>query len=151
MASFAKLDINNIVTEVIAVHNNELLDNGVESEEKGIIFLKSLYGQHTIWKQTSYNTLGGKYYTQVDRKFIYDLALQSKAFRKNFAGIGFTYNPSLDGFIPPKLYQSWTLDNETCIWIPPVNKPKPADNWIWDESIENWKEISLGSSEPIIE
>jgi hypothetical protein len=151
MASFAKLDINNIVINVIAVNNNELLDNGVESEEKGIIFLKSLYGQDTIWKQTSYNTQGGKYYTQVDRKFVYDPALQYKEFRKNFAGIGFTYNPSLDGFIPPKLYQSWTLDTETCTWIPPIDKPRPADNWIWDESIENWKEISLGSSEPIIE
>ena len=149
MASFAKLDINNIVTEVIAVNNNELLDNGVESEEKGIIFLKSLYGQDTIWKQTSYNTQGGKYYTQIDRKFIYDPALQSKAFRKNFAGIGFTYDSSLDGFIPPKEYNSWVLNTQTCEWGPPADKPRPGDNWVWNESTENWVEISIGPADPV--
>ena len=62
MAYFAKLNSNNIVEQVISIHNNELLDNGVESEEKGITFCKSLYGQDTNWKQTSYNTRGGKHY-----------------------------------------------------------------------------------------
>ena len=151
MAHFAKIDENNIVQEVIVVSNNDCGNLSFpDSEVIGQSFLHSI-GLIGNWKQTSYNTLDGKYYTQVDRKFVYDPSLQYKAFRKNFAGIGFTYNPSLDGFIPPKLYQSWTLDTETCTWIPPIDKPRPADNWIWDESIENWKEITLGSPEPIIE
>lgn len=92
MAHFAELD-NNIVKQVIVVHNNELLDNGIESEVKGIAFCQSLFGG--IWKQTSYNG----------------------NIRKNFAGIGYTYDQERDAFIPPKPSEgSWILNEETCLW-----------------------------------
>lgn len=95
MAHFAKLDESNIVTEVIVVHNNELLDNGVELEAKGIAFCQSLFGG--IWKQTSYNG----------------------NIRKNYAGIGFTYDEQRDAFIGPKPEchpDDISLNEETCLW-----------------------------------
>ena len=96
MAHFAKLDENNVVTEVIVVHNNELLDNGVESEAKGIAFCQNIYGG--IWKQTSYNG----------------------NIRKNYAGIGYTYDVQRDAFIPPRPSADATLDEVTCQWIVPA-------------------------------
>lgn len=105
MAHFAQLDENNIVKQVIVVHNNELILDGVESEAKGVIFCKSLYGENTRWVQTSYN--GNK--------------------RKNYAGIGYAYDATKDAFIPPKPEdyidengQSFTfvLNEETCLWDP---------------------------------
>jgi hypothetical protein len=93
MAHFAQLDESNIVTQVIVVHNNELLDNGVESEAKGVAFCQSLLGGN--WVQTSYNG----------------------TIRKNFAGIGFTYDQTRDAFIPPKPEEgNWVLNEDTCIW-----------------------------------
>ena len=92
MAHFAELDNQNTVLRVIVVHNNELLDNGVESEAKGIAFCKTLFGGN--WKQTSYNG----------------------NIRKNYAGIGFTYDPVRDAFIPPKPGDNWVLDEATCQW-----------------------------------
>lgn len=93
MAHFAQLDDNNIVTQVIVVHNNELLDeNGQESEAKGIAFCQSLLGGN--WIQTSYNG----------------------NFRKNYAGQGFTYDVIRDAFIPPKPEGNWILDETTCQW-----------------------------------
>jgi hypothetical protein len=95
MAHFAQLDESNIVTQVIVVHNNELLDNGVESEAKGAAFCQSLLGGN--WIQTSYNG----------------------NIRKNYAGIGFTYDQTRDAFIPPKAdcHTEETLDEETCLWV----------------------------------
>ena len=116
MAHFAKLDENNLVTQVIVVHNNELLDNGVESEAKGIAFCQSLFGGN--WKQTSYNS----------------------TMRKNFAGIGYTYDQSKDAFIPPKPFNSWLLNETTCNWEPPVAYPNDGKLYIWDENITNWVE-----------
>jgi hypothetical protein len=93
MAHFAQLDENNIVTQVIVVHNNELLDNGVESEIKGANFCQSLLGG--IWVQTSYNG----------------------TIRKNFAGIGYTYDVARDAFIAPKPDTGvWVLNEDTCQW-----------------------------------
>lgn len=93
MAHFAQLDESNIVTQVIVVHNNELLDNGVESEAKGIAFCQSLLGGN--WVQTSYNG----------------------NIRKNFAGIGYTYDQTRDAFIPPKPEEgNWVLNEDTCLW-----------------------------------
>jgi hypothetical protein len=93
MAHFAQLDESNIVTQVIVVHNNELLDNGVESEAKGIAFCQSLLGGN--WVQTSYNG----------------------NIRKNYAGIGYTYDQTRDAFIPPKPeLGEWVLNEDTCIW-----------------------------------
>lgn len=93
MAHFAELDATNTVTQVIVVHNNELLDNGVESEAKGIAFCQSLFGGN--WVQTSYNA----------------------SIRKNYAGIGCTYDSVRDAFIPPKPEEgNWVLNEDTCRW-----------------------------------
>jgi hypothetical protein len=141
MATFAKLNSKNIVEQVISVHNNELLDNGVESEQKGIQFLKFLYGQDTNWKQTSYNTIGGKHY--LSNGELSDT--QNKAFRKNHAGIGYTYDEEMDAFIPPKReeYPSWILNKTTCLWEIPIPRPttKLEENqyYFWNESIVNWE------------
>jgi hypothetical protein len=94
MAHFAEIDETNTVVQVIVVHNNELLDNGVESEAKGVAFCQSLLGGN--WVQTSYNG----------------------NIRKNYAGIGFTYDAVRDAFIPPKPTEGeWVLDEDTCNWI----------------------------------
>lgn len=115
MAHFAELNENNIVERVIVVHNNELLDeSGNESEQKGIDFCKSLYGQDTNWIQTSYNS----------------------AFRKNFAGIGCLYDIAKDAFIMPKPYSSWILNEETCRWESPVACPGGLYDWI--EESQTW-------------
>lgn len=119
MAHFAQLDQNNIVTQVIVVHDNELLDNGVESESKGIDFCKSLYGADTVWKQTSYDG----------------------TFRRNFAGIGFLYNEMRDAFIPPRPYSTWVLNNTTYQWEAPVPCPNDDRLYAWDEYTNNWADI----------
>lgn len=101
MAHFAQLDDNNVVMQVIVIHNNELLLNGVESEAKGVIFCKSLFGEDTKWIQTSYNA----------------------NFRKNFAGIGYVYNQERDAFILPKPNgEGWVLNEDTCHWE--LSEPK---------------------------
>jgi len=122
MAHFAQLDDNNIVTQVIVVHNNELInETGNESEAKGIAFCQSLFGGN--WKQTSYNA----------------------NFRKNYAGIGFTYDAGRDAFIPPQPFSSWTLDEETCGWNPPVPRPTDGKLYLWNEDNQQWVEVPLGS------
>jgi len=122
MAHFAKLDENNVVLEVNAVHNNELLDeNGQESEAKGIEFLTTWSGGYSNWKQTSYNA----------------------SIRKNYAGIGFTYDAVRDAFISPQLYPSWTLNESTCQWNPPVAYPNDGNSYTWDESTLSWVEVPL--------
>lgn len=119
MAHFAQLDENNVVMQVIVVHNNELLDNGVEREELGVAFCKSLFGADTRWVQTSYN---GK-------------------FRKNYAGIGYTYDTALDAFVPPQPYPSWTLNSDTAQWEPPVPMPTDGEMYLWNEAADNWVAI----------
>ena len=115
MAHFAQLDDQNTVLQVIVVHNNELLDNGVESEAKGIAFCQSLF-PNTRWAQTSYNG----------------------NIRKNYAGIGFTYDSARDAFIPPKPYPSWVLDEATCHWEAPVPYPTDGERYVWDEATQTW-------------
>ena len=120
MASFAKIGLNNKVIEVLSVHNNELLDsNGVEQEVSGIDFLTKLTGW-SIWVQTSYNN----------------------NFRKNHAGIGYTYDQDRDAFIPPKTYASWVLNEDTCLWEAPVAKPEDDNIYKWNEEILNWELIN---------
>ena len=114
MAHFAQLD-NNVVLQVIVVHNNELMNNGVESEAKGIAFCQSLF-PGTNWKQTSYNA----------------------NIRKNYAGIGFTYDAQRDAFIPPKPFQSWVLNGTTCQWEAPVPYPQDGQRYVWNETQQNW-------------
>ena len=126
MATFAKIGLNNKVIEVLSVHNNELLDsNGVEQEVNGIDFLTKLTGW-AIWVQTSYNTIGGVHNNG------------GTPFRKNHAGIGYTYDEDRDAFIPPKLYPSWTLNETTCQWEAPVAKPDDGEEYNWNEINQNW-------------
>jgi len=134
MASFAELDINNNVLRVLSVHNNELLENGVELEQKGIQFLKSLYGENTIWKQTSYNTKGGKYYN-LDNTLSLN---QTKAFRKNHASIGMIYDESRNAFVHLKPYNSWTFNEESCLWEAPIPYPQDGHRYGWDEETLSW-------------
>ena len=135
MASFAKLN-NNIVITVESVVNEVLKDsNGVEQESIGIQFLRTLYNeQNAIWKQTSYNTIGGVH------------LLGGVPFRKNHAGIGYTYDETRDAFIPQKTYNSWVLNETTCLWEAPVARPELTQEQInnknyysWNEEILNWE------------
>ena len=125
MASFAKIE-NNIVIAVHSVVNDVLKDlNGVEQENIGIEFLKNLHGWEN-WKQTSYNTIGGVH------------LLGGTPFRKNHAGIGYTYDPQRDAFIPPKPFNSWILNESTCNWNAPVARPNDGQLYIWNEENLNW-------------
>lgn len=123
MAHFAKLNDNNVVLAVHVVNNNVITVNGVESEQAGIDFLSDLHG-HSSWKQTSYNG----------------------TIRKNYASIGYTYDASRDAFIPPKPWASWSLNETTCQWEPPI--PYPTFNeenpkyYSWFEPNQQWIEIT---------
>jgi len=132
MASFAKIE-NNIVTTVVSVVNEVLKDsNGIEQENIGIEFLKTLYNEpNAIWKQTSYNTHGGIH------------QLGGTPFRKNHAGIGYTYDSNRDAFIAPKPYNSWVLNEDTCLWNAPVAMPQDSKPYIWNEQTLSWDLLSL--------
>ena len=119
MAHFARLDSSNRVTEVVVVANEVLLVGGTESESEGVAFLKGLYGADTVWVQTSYN----------------------KNIRKNFAGIGFTYDPVADHFYSAPTYPSWVFNNELAIWEAPMPRPV-GDMWRWDEETLTWIEAA---------
>ena len=126
MASFAKIGLNNKVIEVLSVHNNELLDaDGVEQENIGIEFLTNLHGW-AIWKQTSYNTIGGVH------------KLGGTPLRKNHAAIGYTYDEDKDAFILPKPFNSWTLNETTCLWDAPVAYPTDGQTYNWNEENQQW-------------
>ena len=126
MAHFAKLDENNVVV-FVTVGRQE--DDGRELE------LQERTGD--VYKQTSYNTYGGVHYNPETGE---PSANQTKALRKNYAGIGYTYDADRDAFIPPKPYDSWVLDEETCLWYAPV--PYPEDGmYTWDEETTSWIEV----------
>ena len=115
MAHFAKIE-NNEVTQVIVVANKDTADaNGVEKEYIGAAFCEKLFGG--TWKQTSYNG----------------------TIRKNYAGIGYTYNADIDAFVPPKPFASWVLNNETAQWEAPVPMPEDDNKYQWDEETLSWK------------
>lgn len=115
MAHFAEINNENIVTRVLVVDNQKIMDeNGNEIEEKGKEFLNSIF-PNTTWIQTSYN---GR-------------------IRKNYAGIGYSYDVDIDGFIPPKPYVSWILNVDSCQWEAPT--PMPTDgHYFWNENILEW-------------
>ena len=125
MAYFAKLGTGNIVEKVISINNAVITDaNGVEQEQLGNDFINKLYNTRDVWKQTSYNN----------------------NIRKNYAGVGYTYDQQRDAFIPPKPYNSWILNEDTCRWEAPVAKPtltqEQIDNnnyYRWNETIKNWE------------
>jgi hypothetical protein len=131
MASFAKIGLNNKVIEVLSVVNEVLHDaNGIEQEVIGIDFLTKLTG-YPVWKQTSYNTHGG----------VHDNG--GTPLRKNHAGIGMTYDEDRDAFIPKKPFNSWILNEDTCLWNAPVAMPTEVleenQYYAWNESIINWE------------
>jgi len=128
MASFAKLNSNNVVERVESVVNDVLKDsNGVEQEFIGLQFLRTLYNEpNTVWKQTSYNTYGGVHLNN------------GTPFRKNHAGIGFTYDEVRDAFISPKRYNSWILNESTCLWESPIPKPQDGNFYLWNEETLSW-------------
>jgi hypothetical protein len=119
MAHFAKLDENNNVLAVHVVNNDVITIDGNESEQAGIDFLTGLHG-HALWKQTSYNG----------------------TIRKNYAGVGFTYDVSRDAFIPPKPYLSWVINETTCQWEPPIAYPTDGKMYGWFEPNQQWIEIT---------
>ena len=119
MAHFAKLDDNNVVLAVHVVNNDVITVDGAESEQAGIDFLTGLHG-HDKWKQTSYNG----------------------TFRKNYAGIGFTYDAGRDAFIAPQPWASWTLNETNCQWEPPVAYPTDDKMYGWFEPNQQWIEIT---------
>jgi len=131
LAHFAKLDENNIVT-FVTVGRQE--DDGREAE------LSARTGD--VYKQTSYNTRGGVHYTDGVPS-----ADQSKAFRKNYAGLGYTYDAGRDAFIPQKPFASWVLNEDTCLWDAPVAMPEdagtgePPKRYTWDEDTISWVEV----------
>ena len=118
MAHFAQIE-NNIVTQVIVVSNQDILDeNGQESEQKGIDFCFNLLGG--TWKQTSYN---GR-------------------IRKNYAGVGYTYDEGRDAFIAPKPFPSWVLDEDKAQWKAPVKYPTDGSLYTWNEETQSWNEAT---------
>ena len=113
MAHFAQINENNMVTQVIVVEQ-DTLNTG-------------LFGDPASWIQTSYNTRGGQH-------------PEGRPLRKNYAGIGYTYDPTRDAFIPPKPFNSWGLNEETCLWEAPVPYPTDDKMYLWDEETVNWIE-----------
>ena len=125
MASFAKIGLNNKVIEVLSVHNDV-----ATTEQAGADFLNNLYKTNDVWKQTSYNTIGGVH------------KLGGTPFRKSHAGIGYTYDEDKDAFIPPQNYPSWTLNETTCLWEAPVAYPDDGKRYTWNETTKSWDLVS---------
>ena len=117
MAHFAQIDENNIVTRVLVIEQ-EVVDTG-------------LFGEPSSFVQTSYNTQGGVH------------SLNGTPLRKNYAGIGYTYDSGLDAFIPPKPYNSWVLNEDTCLYEAPTPMPTDDKRYSWDEETTSWVEITV--------
>lgn len=110
MAHFAKV-IGGIVTEVLVIEQ-DVIDTG-------------MFGDPSLWVQTSYNTLGGQH-------------PEGRPLRKNYAGVGYTYDAERDAFMPPQPFQSWNLNETTCLWEPPVEYPNDGKPYSWNEDSLNW-------------
>jgi len=120
MSHFAKVE-NGTVTQVIVVEQ-DVLDIG-------------LFGDPSLWVQTSYNTLGGRH------------VLGGTPLRKNYAGVGYTYDSERDAFIPPKIYNSWELNEETCLWEAPTTMPSDGKIYRWNEETVSWDEVDITPAE----
>jgi hypothetical protein len=121
MAFFAKLDSNNLVTEVNVIDDSDVnFLTFPASEPIGIQYLTQWSGGYTNWKQTS----------------------EIGAYRKHYAGTNYVYDATLDAFIPPKPYPSWLLDTINCVWTPPTPYPTDGKQYVWDESTLSWKEVT---------
>ena len=132
MGYFAKLNENNIVTEVHSVSNFVFETNGIDDENKGIEYLTMIFN-YSNWKQTSYNTMGGIHFQNGEPS-----PDQTKAFRKNYARIGDTYDAGRDAFIPPKPFPSWVLHEASCLWEAPIPIPITNKPYIWNEDRQTW-------------
>jgi hypothetical protein len=120
MSHFAKV-IDGIVTEVLVIEQ-DVIDTG-------------LFGDPALWVQTSYNTYGGQH-------------PEGRPLRKNYAGIGYTYDAERDAFIPPQPFASWTLNEDTCLWGAPAPYPDDGKPYYWDEATLAWVEVTLPTGEP---
>jgi hypothetical protein len=122
MAHYAFLNENNIVTEVIV---------GKDEDEGGINW-EQHYGsfRNQVCKRTSYNTMGGAHNSG------------GTPYRKNYAGIGYTYDAQRDAFIPPKPFNSWVLDEDTCLWNPPTPMPDDGEMYTWNEETTSWEQVN---------
>ena len=131
MAHFAQIDENNIVTQVIVVEQ-DVINTG-------------LFGNPATWIQTSYNTRGGVHYGQDGQPD------NGVALRKNYAGIGYTYDSTRDAFIPPKPYASWLLNEATCFWEAPVAQPAAQEGvfYSWNEDTQSWESVQVITPEPV--
>lgn len=116
MAHYAQINENNIVTQVLVIEQ-DVINTG-------------LFGEPSSFVQTSYNTHGGVH------------TLGGTPLRKNYAGIGYTYDSNRDAFIPPKPYYSWVLDENTCLWKAPKDMPTDGKTYNWDEDTINWVEVT---------
>ena len=116
MSHFAKV-IDGVVTEVLVIEQ-DVIDTG-------------LFGDPALWVQTSYNTYGGQH-------------PEGRPLRKNYAGIGYTYDAVRDAFIPPQPFPSWTLNEDTCLWDAPVAYPDDGNVYTWDEDTLSWVEVANG-------
>jgi len=114
MAHFAKLGIGNVVETIEVVSNDIAL-----TEQVGVDFLNNLYNTRDVWKQTSYNN----------------------NIRKNYAGVGYSYDEARDAFIPPKTYPSWTLNEDSCQWEAPVAYPEDRKDYMWDDENKKWVDL----------
>ena len=121
MAHFAKLGIGSKVERIEVVSNDV-----ATTEQAGVDFLNNLYKTNDVWKQTSYNTIGGVH------------LLGGTPFRKNYAAVGFKYDQTKDAFIPPKPFQSWILNETSCLWESPVAKPDDGQSYDWNETNQTW-------------
>jgi hypothetical protein len=116
MAHFAKLGVGNIVEQVIVISNDVAI-----TEQAGVDFINKLYNTRDVWKQTSYNG----------------------NIRKNYASIGFQYDQTRDAFIAPKPFNSWILNEDTCKWEAPVDKPQDENKYTWNESTLTWDIVEV--------
>jgi hypothetical protein len=130
MAHYAFIT-NNIVTEVIVGIDETELIEGLNPE----IWYGNFRNQ--VCKRTSYNTIGGVYYYNQEPS-----EDQSKAFRKNYAGIGYYYDEQRDAFIPPKPFPSWILNEDTCLWESPIPYPNDGNMYMWNEDTQTWDLIN---------
>ena len=121
MANFAKLGVGNIVETVHVVSNDV-----ATTEQAGMDFLNNLYNTRDVWKQTSYNTSGGVH------------KLGGTPFRKNYAGKGWKYDQTRDAFIEPKPFNSWILNETTCLWEAPIALPDTENRYNWNEATTSW-------------
>ena len=131
MAHWAELDANNVVTRVLVGDNND------PAGDEGYQWLLDNLGG--TWVKTSYNAVGGKRRNPETGEMT-----EEAGFRKNYAGIGYTFDAGRDAFIPPKPFNSWNLNEDTCLWEAPTPYPADGKMYRWDEDTTAWVEVVLG-------